>query len=72
VGKLHHPLEVVLDHRIKGANLMLGAARLAAACERLESAGAAGQSGALQAAMTVFEAELLRLERSFGKRSAAP
>jgi PAS domain S-box-containing protein len=59
-------------HRIKGANLMLGAARLAAACERLESAGAAGQSGALQAAMTLFEAELLRLERSFGKRSAAP
>jgi signal transduction histidine kinase/CheY-like chemotaxis protein/HPt (histidine-containing phosphotransfer) domain-containing protein len=61
-----------LAHRIKGANLMLGAARLAAACERLESAGAAGQSGALQAAMTLFEAELLRLERSFGERSAAP
>ena len=50
-----------LAHRIKGANLMLGAARMAAACERLESAGSAGQSGAVQAAMIVFDAELLRL-----------
>lgn len=59
-------------HRIKGANLMLGATRMAAACERLESAGAAGQGSALQAAMTVFEAELLRLNQSLGDRSAAP
>jgi PAS domain S-box-containing protein len=59
-------------HRIKGANLMLGATRMAAACEQLESAGAAGQSGALQAAMIVFEAELLRLNQAFRNRSAAP
>jgi hypothetical protein len=45
---------------------------MAAACEQLESAGAAGQSGALQAAMIVFEAELLRLNQAFRNRSAAP
>jgi CheY-like chemotaxis protein len=54
---------IVYAHRIKGANLMLGAARMAETCACLESAGAGGQSNALDAPMFVFEAALSQLDQ---------
>lgn len=65
VGESDFQQVTLFAHRIKGANLMLGAARMAAACEQVESAGAAGQAGELQAAMVEFEAELRSLKHYF-------
>ena len=51
--------------------MMVGAARLAAACEELEAAATA-ESGGVQMKMSVFEAELSRLNQFLGEQRAPP
>ncbi len=48
-------------HRIKGASRMIGAVRLAAACERIELAGKANEWNKVESTLATFEEESKRL-----------
>ncbi|MEO8204395.1 MAG: ATP-binding protein, partial [Betaproteobacteria bacterium] len=49
------------SHRIKGASSAIGANGLAAVCERLETAGRAGDWVAIESSMSAFQFEMERL-----------
>ncbi|RYF38860.1 MAG: sensor histidine kinase, partial [Comamonadaceae bacterium] len=60
-----YPLIVQCAHRMSGASLMLGANKLAAACSRIESGGAAKDADAVRGALEGFEDELRQLHDYF-------
>ena len=57
-----------LAHRLKGSCQVLGARRLAAACERVEQAASRPEPNALAAEMTLFEQQLAGLDRHLDQR----
>ena len=61
VARVDFQRAMEFSHRIKGSSLMLGAALLAEASGRVESASVAGDEAGLLEAMHGFETELVRL-----------
>ncbi|MBI5278105.1 MAG: response regulator [Burkholderiales bacterium] len=55
-------------HRIRGASKMVGAVGLAAACEKIDNAGRAGDREAVLAGIPAFEQEWMRLSAHFNSR----
>src|ERR1700687_2879991 len=51
----------LVSHSIKGASRTIGAHDLAAACERIESAGRAAESSTIVATMPAFDREVDRV-----------